>query len=89
MAENILRKEKKKIDGEREKNEWRRRIGKEKNRKENIWLKSQNLGKHRKLMKNQENEVIRNDFKKFSKIINIILRHMVKLNFKNSILFSK
>jgi len=47
------------------------------------------LGKHRKLRKSPKNEVVRKASQKFSKIINIIKRFLVKSVFRNSISFSK
>jgi len=56
---------------------------------ENIWILFRYLGKHRKLRKSPKNKIAWKPSQKFSKIINIIKRFLVKSIFRNSILFSK
>ena len=83
--EKFERKEKKKGKLGEFMSEWE----KSKNIKiQNIWIKFQNMGKHETL-KSPKNEVTQNDSKKFSKMINIILRYLVKSDFRNSFKVSK
>jgi len=55
----------------------------------NIWILFRYLGKHRKLRKRSKNNIAWKASQKFSKIINIIKRFLVKPVFRNSISFSK